>query len=83
MKQNITNKVLTALVRPLWRLDTLIFRTFGWASPLHEGVWKRKAKRIQAELDRQHFIRDTYGEGYTTKQALERYEARQLKRKIQ
>lgn len=83
MKQGMKNTILTILLFPLWRLDTFLFNTFGWVSPLREGVWQRRAKRLQAELNRQHFIRDTYGEGYTTLQALERYEARLSKRKIQ
>lgn len=59
------------------KLDNFIYKCFKIVTPLRRVYWHRTAKKIQRELNREHYIRDfvnNHGYNVTTEEALRIYE---------
>ena len=67
-------KICNLVSLVVFRVDTVLYKTFGIVSSFRRNAWARQGKRLQRELDREHFKRDHLnalkGTSYTTKQAL-------------
>lgn len=67
-------KILNIMAVAIFRIDNMLYKTFGFVSPFRRQSWTISNKRLQEELDHEHSIRDRlndfYGTDYTTKQAL-------------
>lgn len=67
-------KIIKLIAVVIIRVDTVLYKTFGFVSPFRRQFWTRQGKRLQQNLDREHAKRDHlnafYGTNYTTKQAL-------------
>lgn len=44
----------------IFGLDNIIYKTTGWATPIHRAIWTRRNKELQRALDYQHRIVDNY-----------------------
>ena len=68
------NKIINTIAQVIFKVDTVLYKTFGIVSPLRRNAWDRRGKRLQQDLDREHSRRDhlnaLHGTSYTTKQAL-------------
>ena len=68
------DKIINTLSLVIFRIDTTLYKTLGFVSPLRRQSWVRQGKRLQRDLDRERSRRDyintLYGTDYTTKQAL-------------
>ena len=59
------------------KVDNFIYKCIGIVTPLRRNIWRRTAKKIQRELNREHYIRDfvnNHGYNVTTEEALRIYE---------
>lgn len=59
------------------KIDNFIYRFIGIVTPLRRVFWRRTAKKIQRELEREHYIRDfvnSHGYDVTNEEALRIYE---------
>ena len=59
------------------KIDKFLYKYIGIITPIRRVYWRRTAKKIQRELDRQHSIRDfvnNHGYNVTTEEALRIYE---------
>lgn len=69
-KFNVIN--LISLV--IFKIDNVLYKTFGFVSSFRRDAWARQGKRLQRDLDREHSMRDSLNAlnstSYTTKQAL-------------
>lgn len=67
-------KILNIMAVAIFRIDNVLYKTFGFVSPFRRQSWAISGKRLQEELDHEHSMRDRlndfYGTDYTTKQAL-------------
>ena len=67
-------KILEHLAVAIFRIDNMLYKTFGFVSPFRRHRWALSGKRLQEDLDHEHSMRDRlndfYGTDYTTKQAL-------------
>ena len=67
-------KVINTIALVIFKIDTVLYKTLGFVSPLRKRSWTRKSKKLQQDLDREHLKRDRFnsvhGTEYTTKQAL-------------
>ena len=67
-------KIFEHLAVAIFRIDNMLYKTFGFVSPFREQSWAISGKRLQEELDHEHSMRDRLndfsGTDYTTKQAL-------------
>lgn len=76
---NITdmNKFTEAIGRLIVAIDNAIYKSFGIVTPLRKSYWAKRSKKIQLELDKEHWKRDRYnylkGTNYTTKEAVRLY----------
>lgn len=70
-------KIFKLIAVAVFKVDTVLYKTFGFVSPFRRDAWARQGRRLQRDLDREHAKRDLvnslYGHNYTTKQALEVY----------
>lgn len=68
-------KIFKLIAVVIFKVDDVLYKTFGLVSPFRRHSWALSAKRLQEDLDREHAKRDRlndfYGTNYTTKQALE------------
>lgn len=68
------NKILSITALLVFKIDTVLYKTFGIVSTLRRQSWRRQGKRLQCDLDCEHYRRDRlnalHGTWYTTKQAL-------------
>lgn len=59
-----------------WAIDSVLYKTFGYITPLRKEAHKQQARRLQNDLDAQHYARDRYnkinGTDYTTRKALKK-----------
>lgn len=58
------------------KVDNFIYRFIGIVTPLRRAFWRRTARKIQRELEREHSIRDfvnNHGYNVTTEEALRIY----------
>lgn len=65
------------IAKVVTKVDNFIYKCIGIVTPLRRNIWRRTAKKIQRELDRQHSIRDfvnNHGYNVTTEEALRIYE---------
>lgn len=71
-------KIINAVSRVIFRVDNLLYNTIGIVTPFRRRYWRRRANKIQRELDREHSIKDTMNtvcnSNYTTKKAVEIYD---------
>ena len=67
-------KAINLIAVVIFKVDTALYKTFGFVSPFRRQSWARQGKRLQRDLDREHSQRDHLnalnGTNYTTKQAL-------------
>ena len=74
MKANIMEKIFGLIAVVVFKIDNVLYKTFGLVSPFRRNAWARRAKKLQEDLDREHAKRDRlndfYGTSYTTRQAL-------------
>lgn len=67
-------KICDLIAVAIFKIDTVLYKTFGIVSPFRRNAWDRRGKRLQQDLDREHSRRDhlnaLHGTSYTTKQAL-------------
>ena len=67
-------KICNLISLIIFKVDTVLYKTFGIVSPFRRSAWARQGKRLQRDLDREHSMRDhlnaLHGTSYTTKQAL-------------
>lgn len=67
-------KIFELIAVAIFKVDTVLYKTFGLVSPFRRDAWARQGRRLQRDLDREHSMRDhlnaIYGTSYTTKQAL-------------
>jgi len=70
-------KICELIAIAIFKVDTVLYKTFGFVSSFRSQSWARQSKRLQQDLDREHSRRDQvnsiFGHDYTTKQALEVY----------
>lgn len=70
-------KAINLIAVAIFKVDTVLYKTFGFVSPFRRDAWARQGRRLQRDLDREHSRRDLvnslYGHNYTTKKALEVY----------
>lgn len=70
-------KIFELIAVAIFKVDTVLYKTFGFVSPFRRDAWIRQGKRLQRDLDREHSQRDQvnsiFGHNYTTKKALEVY----------
>lgn len=68
------DKIINTIAQVIFKMDTTLYKTLGFVSPLRRQSWARQGRRLQRGLDREHSLRDylnaRYGTNYTTKQAL-------------
>ena len=67
-------KICNLISLVIFKVDTVLYKTFGIISSFRRNAWDRRGKRLQQDLDREHSQRDylnaLYDTSYTTKQAL-------------
>jgi hypothetical protein len=67
-------KAINFISLVIFKVDTVLYKTFGFVSSFRSQSWTRQGRRLQRDLDREHSMRDhlnaIYGTSYTTKQAL-------------
>ena len=67
-------KIFKLIAVAIFKVDTVLYKTFGFVSPFRRHSWARQGKRLQRDLDREHSLRDYlnsyHGTNYATKQAL-------------
>lgn len=59
------------------KIDKFLYKYIGIVTPVRRTYWRRTAKKIQRELNREHYIRDfvnNHGYNVTTEEALRIYE---------
>lgn len=70
-------KIYNLIAVAIFKVDTVLYKTFGFVSSFRSQSWTRQGRRLQGALDREHSLRDhlnaIHGTSYTTKQALEVY----------
>lgn len=70
-------KICDLIVVVIFKIDTALYKIFGFVSSFRRKAWNRRGKRLQRDLDNEHSKRDLvnslFGHDYTTKQALEVY----------
>lgn len=72
-------KIVNAVFRVIFAVDNLLYNTVGIVTPFRKAYWRRRANKIQRDLDREHsikyYINSLHGSNYTTKKAIEVYDA--------
>ena len=67
-------KIYNLIAVAIFKVDTVLYKTFGFVSSFRSQSWARQGKRLQKALDSEHSLRDHLntlnGTSYTTKQAL-------------
>ena len=67
-------KIFELIAVVIFKVDTVLYKTFGIVSHFRRQSWERQGKRLQQDLDREHSQRDylnaLYDTSYTTRQAL-------------
>ena len=67
-------KIFELIAVAIFKVDTVLYKTFGFVSSFRRQSWARQSKKLQRNLDREHSLRDYlnsyHGTSYTTKQAL-------------
>lgn len=67
-------KAINLISLVIFKIDNVLYKTFGIVSPFRRHHWVLSGKRLQRDLDREHSMRDHLnvlnGTSYTTKQAL-------------
>ena len=67
-------KICNLIAVAIFKVDTVLYKTFGIVSSFRSQSWVRQSKKLQQDLDREHSQRDylnaLYDTSYTTKQAL-------------
>lgn len=59
------------------KIDKFLYKYIGIVTPIRRTYWRRTARKIQRELNREHYIRDfvnNHGYNVTTEEALRIYE---------
>lgn len=59
------------------KVDKFLYKYIGIVTPIRRIYWRRTARKIQRELEREHYIRDfvnNHGYNVTTEEALRIYE---------
>lgn len=68
-------KICDLIAVAIFKVDTVLYKTFGIVSFFRRAAWTRQGKRLQGALDAEHSLRDHLnalnGTSYTTKQALD------------
>ena len=71
-------KIVNAVSRVIFAVDNLLYNTVGVVTPFRRRYWKRRSRKVQGDLYREHSMRDHInrlnGTNYTTKKAIEVYE---------
>ena len=72
-------KIVNAVSRVIFKVDNLLYNTIGIVTPFRRAYWKRRSSKVQRDLNIEHSKRDyinaTHCSNYTTKKALEIYDA--------
>jgi protoheme ferro-lyase len=67
-------KIFELIAVAIFKVDTVLYKTFGFVSSFRSQSWARQNRRLQQDLDREHSLRDylnaRHSTSYTTKQAL-------------
>lgn len=67
-------KAINFISLVIFKVDTVLYKTFRFVSPFRSQSWARQGRRLQRALDAEHSLRDHLnalnGTSYTTKQAL-------------
>lgn len=67
-------KAINFIFLVIFKIDNVLYKTFGFVGSFRRQSWARQGKRLQEDLDSEHSLRDhlnaIYGTSYTTKQAL-------------
>ena len=73
MKRAISNFLMAAF----YKVDTYLYKRFGFISSVRKEHWKHQAESIQKRLDVEHELSEMYnqreGTFYTTKGALDHW----------
>ena len=68
-------KICKLIAVAIFKVDTALYKTFGFVSSFRKQSWARRSEKLQRALDREHFQRDSvntaFKKDYTTKRALE------------
>lgn len=71
MKKIVSN----ALMSIVYQIDCWLYRKFNYVSPTRKEIHRKRAERLQRQLDSEHqnaeYLNKVYSTYYTTKQALE------------
>lgn len=74
MKANTMDKIIELTAVVVYKVDNVLYKTFGLVSPFRKQSWAIDGKKLQQQLNWEHARRDRlnalYGTNYTTKQAL-------------
>ena len=67
-------KICNLIAVAIFKVDTVLYKTFGIVSSFRRNAWTRQGKGLQKDLDGEHSMRDhlnaLHGTSYTTRQAL-------------
>ncbi len=67
-------KICNLIAVAIFKVDTILYKTFGIVSSFRRNAWARQSKGLQKDLDGEHSMRDhlnaLHGTSYTTRQAL-------------
>lgn len=67
-------KICDSIAVAIFKVDTALYKTFGFISSFRRDAWARQGRKLQRDLDREHSMRDSLNAlnstSYTTRQAL-------------
>jgi len=70
-----TQTLIKVIAWPIYKIDTLLYKWFGFVSPTRREYWDRRAIQIQMDLASEHTLarinNERHNTVYTTKKALE------------
>lgn len=71
MRKSISTILMTAI----YKIDTFIYKKFGFVSMFRRETWETQAERIQKKLNYEHELAEEFNKKhntcYTTKKALQ------------
>ena len=47
-------KICDLIAVAIFKVDTVLYKTFGIVSPFRRSAWARQGKRLQRDLDREN-----------------------------
>lgn len=58
--KKITEKLISIIAYAIAKVDTYLYRHFGYVSKTRRRIWQRNAIKIQMALNREHRLADSY-----------------------